>query len=130
MGLRQVYHIIEGEEVSSLSGRTFQSTNPATGLSWAEVAFGEVEDVDHAVESGWNAFNTGVWSRLPAAERGKRMRAVASLIVDQADQLAELETKDNGKPLSAAKGDILGAASLFECFISNPGTCFWDSVHR
>ncbi|MBX3013763.1 MAG: aldehyde dehydrogenase [Caldilineaceae bacterium] len=118
--MKQVLHVIDGKEEPSLSGRTFDSINPATGQPWATVAFGEVEDVERAVTSAWRAFDAGVWSAMPPAERARRMRAVAHLIADRADAIAELESKDNGKPLSAAKGDVLGAATLLEYFSQLP----------
>lgn len=120
MDKRTVLHIIDGQEVPSISGRTFETINPATGSVWAKVAFAEVEDVNLAVESAWRAYKSGSWSQLPPAERASRMREVARLIEERADELAELETRDNGKPLTAAKGDILGAASLFQYFSQIP----------
>lgn len=124
MDTQTVLHIIDGQEVPSASGRTFESINPATGVAWATVAFGEAEDVNRAVASAWRAYESGVWSQMPADERGQRMRRVASLIEARADELAILESMDNGKPLSAAKGDILGAASLFEYFSQLPEHVF------
>ncbi|MDA1178641.1 MAG: aldehyde dehydrogenase family protein [Planctomycetota bacterium] len=120
MSLKQVLHIIDGKETASVSGRTFESINPATGQPWASVAYGESEDVNRAVESGWRAFESGTWSRMPATDQAQRMRTVSRLIRERADYLAELETKDTGKPLTAAKGDILGAASVFEYFSQIP----------
>lgn len=120
MSLQKVLHIIDGKEVASASGRTFESINPASGRPWAEVAFGEEEDINRAVESAWRAFDAGLWSHMPPAERAQRMRMVARLIEERANSLAELETMDNGKPLTAAKSDILGAAGLFEYFSQIP----------
>ncbi len=120
MSLKKVQHIIDGQESPSVSGRTFESINPATGQAWATVAYGETEDVNRAVESGWRAFESGAWSRMPATDQAQRMRSVARLIRERADYLAELETNDTGKPLAAAKGDISLAAGLFEYFSQLP----------
>ncbi len=120
MELHQVLHVIDGRETPSASGRTFQSINPATGRPLAEVAFGELEDVNRAVAAAWRAFDSGVWSEMPPAERGRKMRNVARIIQERCDEIALLESQDNGKPLSAAKADVLGAASLFEYFAQLP----------
>ena len=124
MSLKQVLHVIDGQETPSLSGRTFESINPATGQAWATVAHGETDDVNRAVESAWRSFDSGVWSRMPATEQAKRMRAVSRLIIERADYLAELETKDTGKPLTAAKSDVLLAAGIFEYFSQIPDHVF------
>jgi acyl-CoA reductase-like NAD-dependent aldehyde dehydrogenase len=120
MDLMQVSHVIDGQEVASAAGRTYQSINPATGRPLAEVAFGEAEDVDRAVASGWRAFESGVWTRMPLAERARRLRRVADLIRERADEIALLESQDNGKPLDSAKGDVLAGASIFDYFASFP----------
>lgn len=118
--LQQVHHIIDGQEVPSLSGRTFASYNPATGEIWADVAFGGPDEVDRAVSAAAHAYASGVWAGLPPAERGRRLRRVAQVIADRADAIAEIESTDTGKPLSAATGDILGAAAAFEYFSQLP----------
>ncbi len=120
MNQKRVWHVIDGQEVPSLSGRTFTSLNPSTGQPLAEVAFGQTEDVERAVESAWRAFDSGVWSRMPPAVRSRKMRKVAEIIEARADELAALESQDNGKPLTAAKADVLGAATLFEYFAQIP----------
>lgn len=120
MKLRQVLHVIDGQEVPSVTGRVFKSIDPATGLSWAEIAFAEREDVDRAVDAAWRAFESGSWSNMPPAERSRRMRRVAQLIGDRVEDLARLETQDSGKPLSAATDDVLSAASIFEYFAQIP----------
>jgi acyl-CoA reductase-like NAD-dependent aldehyde dehydrogenase len=118
--LNQVLHMIDGQEVPSLSGRTFPSINPSTGQLLAEVAFGEAGDVDRAVEAAWRTFHSGTWSRMPAAERARRMLRLAELIEQRADELSRLDALDNGKPISAAKGDVLGGASLLRYFSQIP----------
>lgn len=116
----KIGHFIDGQEVESHSGRTFQSLNPATGELLAEVAFGEQEDVDRAVASSLRAFRDGVWTSLLPAERGRRMRKLAQLIGDSADELARLESLDTGKPILAARRDVDLAASTIEYFSQLP----------
>ncbi len=116
----EVNHFIDGQHTSSLSGRTFASINPATGRPFATVAFGEGEDVDRAVQSALRAFREGRWTGLAPVERAKRMRKAAQLIADRADGIALLELQDTGKPIAAARGDVLGAASCLEYFSQLP----------
>lgn len=117
---RTVQHIIDGQETPARSGRTFSSHNPATGDIWADVAMGDAADVDRAVASATRAFTEGVWAGLPPAERGRRLRRVARIIADRADDIALIESTDTGKPLAAAKADILGGAAAFEYFSQLP----------
>ena len=114
MDSHEVLHFIEGEEVPSLSGRTFPTVNPATGEVFAEVAFGEVEDVDRAVAAAARSFNEGVWADLAAAERGRRLRGAGALIRERVDRIAHDESRDSGKPLSYARADVIAAADLLD----------------
>jgi acyl-CoA reductase-like NAD-dependent aldehyde dehydrogenase len=116
----QVLHVIDGQEVPSISGRTFQSINPATGQPLAEVAFGEELDVDRAVDAAWTAFEAGAWNRMPAADRARKMWRLAELIRKNVDELAVLDSQDNGKPITAAKSDVLSGASILEYFSQIP----------
>jgi len=120
MSLLTAQHVIDGAEVASLSGRTFQTAEPATGQSLAEVAFGEVADVDRAVRSAADAFTDRRWAGLAPAERARRMRRVAELLQDNAERLAELEARDSGAPLAKTRGDVAGAAELFYYFAQLP----------
>src|ERR687895_290041 len=114
MAPRQVLHLIDGRPESSLSGRTFETVNPATGEPIADVAFGETEDVERAVASAWAAYEAGVWRDLAAGERAKRIRRLGALIADRVEEIAELETCDSGKPLAAARGDVEATVDLLE----------------
>lgn len=116
----KIGHFIDGAVVESSSGRTFQSLNPATGEVLAEVAYGEREDVDRAVASAVRAFREGVWTSLEPAERARRMRRVAQLIADSAEELALLESQDTGKPITNARRDIVGGAATMEYFSQLP----------
>lgn len=120
MASSPVAHLIGGREVASLSGETFDSVEPATGKLLAQVAFGGEPDVDRAAVSAAEAFRDGRWQRLPAAERARRMRRVAGLLLDHGDELAELEARDSGAPLIKAKGDVEAAAGAFTYFAQLP----------
>ncbi len=107
-------HFIDGEEVPSLDGRTFETVNPATGLPLATVAFGGSEDVDRAVEAGRRAFDHGAWSKAAPAERAACLRRIANAVRDRIEEIAHIEALDAGKPIAAARSDISGAASILE----------------
>lgn len=107
---RRHRHLIDGRWRESLSGKTFPVINPADGQVIAQVADGGVEDVDLAVRSARRAFDNGTWSSVPAPERTKLMWRLADLLEANADEIALLETLDNGKPLKASKADVIKGA--------------------
>ena len=97
--------LIGGEWQGSHSGKTFPTINPATEEVIAQVAEADSADVDRAVAAARRAFDDGPWRTMSASERGGLMYKLADLIETHKDELARLETLDNGKPL----GDSLGA---------------------
>ena len=111
-----VHHMIGGREVPSRSGRTFASIDPATGQEIAQVAFGEWDDVDAAVRSARGAFESGVWARVSPGERARVMRRIGDLIRDKADEIGAVESRDTGKPLGQATGEVALAADFFTYF--------------
>src|SRR2546422_10331407 len=82
---------IGAERVPSRNGRTFETVDPATGEAIAEVAYAGPEDVDRAVAAARSAFDEGPWRKAPAAERARLINALAELVEEHADELAELE---------------------------------------
>ena len=99
--------LIDGQWVGSTSGRTFETLNPATGEVIAHVAEGEKADVDKAVKAARKAFDKGPWKKTTARERGRCLYRLADLIEKNLDELAALETLDNGKPINDSKlGDL------------------------
>jgi len=111
-----VNHMIGGVEVPSKSGRTFASIDPSTGQEIAQVAFGEAEDVDAAVLAAKTAFRSGVWARMAPGERARIMRQIGERIRDQADVIGAVESRDTGKPLGQATGEVALAADFFTYF--------------
>jgi len=95
--------LINNEWVDGESGRTFETIDPATGEVICRVAEADAPDVDKAVKAARAAFTSGPWPRLPAVERGRLLFKLADLIEANADELARLETLDNGKPLSDSR---------------------------
>ncbi len=95
--------LIGGKWQDSVSGKTFPTLNPATGETICQVAEGDKADVDLAVKAARKAFNEGPWSKMNASERGRLLNKLADLIEQNTDELAALESLDNGKPLRDSK---------------------------
>ena len=91
--------LIGGQWVEAASGKTFDTINPSTGEILAKVAEGDVEDINRAVAAARKAFESGPWPKLTPSQRGRLLWKVADLIEKHAEELAELETLDNGKPI-------------------------------
>ena len=96
-GLTKYKMFIGGEWVDSASGESFESFNPYTAQPWALMPKGNADDIDRAVEAADKAFNEGEWPALTATARGHMIRKFADLITEKADELAEIEVRDNGK---------------------------------
>jgi aldehyde dehydrogenase (NAD+) len=96
--------LINNRWIASESGKTFGTVNPATGEEICQIAEADAADVDLAVKAARAAFDLKApWRRMSAAERGKLLNRLADLIEKHADELAKLESLDNGKPYSIAK---------------------------
>jgi aldehyde dehydrogenase (NAD+) len=95
--------LIGNEWVNSKSGKTFPTINPATGEEIAQVAEADAEDVNRAVKVARDAFHSkSAWRTMSASQRGHLLNKLADLIEKHADELARLESLDNGKPYSVA----------------------------
>jgi phenylacetaldehyde dehydrogenase len=109
---RQLF--INGQWAEAASGKTFETPNPATGETLARVAEGDAEDIDRAVRAARRAFEEGPWSRMTTSERGRIIWRIGDLILDHLDELAQLESLDNGKPFAVARAaDVTLAADMF-----------------
>ena len=97
--VKETQCFIGGKWVPAESGKTFDTINPATEEVIAKVAEGDAADVDLAVKAARKAFENGPWSKMDARDRGRLMNKLADLIEEEADELAALETLDNGKPI-------------------------------
>ncbi len=96
--------LINGKWVESSSGKTFPTINPATGEVITQVAEADAPDVDKAVAAARAAFEKGPWrKKISASQRGVLMNRLADLIEKHADELAQLEALDNGKPYHVAR---------------------------
>ena len=94
---------IGGEWVDAASGKTFQTINPATERVIAEVAEGDAEDIRRAAAAARKAFETGPWRTMDARDRGRLMYKLADLVEENLEDLAKLETLDNGKPVGESR---------------------------
>jgi (Z)-2-((N-methylformamido)methylene)-5-hydroxybutyrolactone dehydrogenase len=97
---------IDGKYVDSASGKWFDSYNPFTGKVWAQVAQGDAQDVDRAVQAAHRAFTTGPWPQFTASQRGMMIHKLGELIARDAKKLAETEVRDNGKLISEMLGQV------------------------
>ena len=101
--VRHTQCFIDGKWQDAVSGKTFPTINPATEETIAEVAEGDAADVDRAAKAARKAFDSGPWSRIDARDRGRLMFRLADLIEEEIDELAALESLDNGKPVRDAR---------------------------
>jgi phenylacetaldehyde dehydrogenase len=105
---------INGQWTEAASGKTFGTPNPATGTTLAHIAEGDAEDINRAVLAAREAFDNGPWGRITPSERGRIIWRIGDLILEHAEELAQLESLDNGKPYGVAlAADVPLAADLF-----------------
>ena len=117
--------LIDGKWRDSKSGKTFETINPATEEVIAQVAEGDAADIDLAVKAARKAFDSGPWRKTDARDRGRLMNKLADLIESHIDELAELETLDNGKPISESRHADLPL--VIDCFRYYAGWA--DKIH-
>ncbi len=111
--------LIGGERVAAADGRTFSTIDPATGEPICEVAQAGAEDVDRAVAAARAALD-GPLRKVSPSKRAGLMYALAELIKANGDELAELESLDNGKPLASAKGDVAASVAHLRYYAGWP----------
>lgn len=114
---------IDGKWVVAVSGDSIPVYSPITGDSFAAISRGKEEDVDLAVKAARTAVK-GEWSKLAATDRGRLLMKIGQSVLDHLDELAEIEAKDTGKPMSLARKDIQALARYFEFYGSAA-----DKVH-
>ena len=105
---------INNRWVESASGKTFPTYNPATGEVLAKVAEGDREDINRAVQAARKAYESGPWPDMTASQRGRLIWKLGDLIEEHLEEFAQLESLDNGKPLTIARiADVPLAVDLF-----------------
>jgi acyl-CoA reductase-like NAD-dependent aldehyde dehydrogenase len=121
--------IIDGQAVDAASGQVFQTMNPATEEPICAVAKAGVEDVDRAVKAARAAFESGPWPRMRPMERQRILWRLGDLVLEHADELARLETLDNGKPIFESRQiDVPMVASCFHYFSGWATKLYGDTV--
>jgi len=101
--VRRTQLLIDGRWCDAADGATFETCHPATEEKIADVAQAGPADVDRAVKAARKAFETGDWSLMDARDRGRLLHRLADLVEQHAEELAALETLDNGKPIRDAR---------------------------
>jgi phenylacetaldehyde dehydrogenase len=106
--------LIDGKWVFASSGKYFDVYDPATEMLLAKVAEGDAADIDLAVRAARKALEEGPWSRMSPSARGRVIHRIGDLILEHLDELAQLESLDNGKPFSVARvADVPLSADMF-----------------
>ncbi len=121
----QTKMLIDGKWRDSQSGKTFDTINPATEEVITQVAEGDAADIDLAVKAARKAFDSGPWRTMDARDRGRLLNKLADVIESHTDELAELETMDNGKPIGESKSADLPL--VIDCFRYYAGWA--DKIH-
>jgi betaine-aldehyde dehydrogenase len=114
--VRTYQNYVNGEWIPSTSGETFPVYDPSTEEIIAQVASSNAADVDRAVKAARAAFDSGPWGQTNAAERGRILFKLAEKIRQNAAMLAELESRNSGKPIVEAEFDIADVATCFEYY--------------
>ena len=114
--IRQTRLMINNEWVDASDGGTFETLNPATGEALAKVAHATAKDVDVAVKMARKALETGPWSRMDAADRGRLMFQLADRIERETEELAALESLNCGKTIVDSRGDIGGVVNTLRYY--------------
>lgn len=117
---------INGEWVESKSGNIFPSYNPATNEVVGELADGREEDMEAAIDAANAAFEE--WAGLTALERADYLMECYQKMLEKQDELAELMTKEQGKPLHEAKAEVKGAADFFRWFAEEARRVYGETI--
>jgi aldehyde dehydrogenase (NAD+) len=115
--------IIDGQKTDAASKKTIEVVCPSDGQVFTTIPRGDATDVDRAVRAAREALK-GVWGKTAAFERGRLLMKLGQAILDHQEELAQLEAKDTGKPISAARSDIAVLARYFEFYAGGA-----DKVH-
>src|SRR6202521_2613119 len=119
---------IDGQFTPSASGKTFETSNPATGEPLAQVSEAGKEDLDRAVAAARKAFESGPWAAMKPRQRGKILLRAADLLASRADAFGRVETLDSGKPIfESAKIDLPTAAECLAYFGESADKLYGDT---
>jgi aldehyde dehydrogenase (NAD+) len=109
--------LIDGEWVDAASGKTFPTTDPATGQTLTEVALGQGEDIDRGVRAARRAFDTGPWPSMKPNQRERLLWRIGDMLSERAEEFGQLEALDNGKSAGIATAvDVAWSADIFRYY--------------
>ena len=121
--------IIGGDHVDAADGQTFEVVNPATGKIIATAPLGGPADVDRAVEAARRAFDDRKgWASWAAGKRGRTLAKLAALIKEHTEELAQLESRNVGKPITGARGEITGVSLVFDYYAGAANKLFGQTI--
>jgi aldehyde dehydrogenase (NAD+) len=106
---------INNRMIPAISGDSLPVIDPSTGLTIGSIARGAAADIDKAVSAARKTFET-TWGKTNAVERGRLMMRWSQLVLIHAEELAQLESQDTGKPLKQARADSIALARYFEFY--------------
>ncbi len=124
VAIQEYRNFIDGRWQAASDGRTVDVLSPSDGKVFARIARGTAADIDAAVAAARRAFETGPWPKMAAVDRGRLMIKLGLKIAEHAEELAQLEAADTGKPMKQARADMVAAARYFEFYGSAA-----DKVH-
>lgn len=111
--MKKYAHWIDGAFRQPTDERWMDSTDPYSGEAWAQIPLGSALDADLAVKSSKRAMTVGPWATMSATERGKIMRRIGDITLENVEFLAELEVRDNGKLLAEMRGAVRNVAEIW-----------------
>jgi acyl-CoA reductase-like NAD-dependent aldehyde dehydrogenase len=121
--------LIGGESVDAADGQTFEIVNPADGRTIASAPLGGREDVDRAVAAAQRAFEDRKgWASWAAGKRGRSLAKLADLIKKNSEELARLESRNVGKPITSARGEVIGASLVFDYYAGAANKVFGQTI--
>jgi len=128
-GISNLRMVIGGEAVDAADGQSFEIVNPATAKVIATAPLGGPADVDAAVAAARKAFDEPKgWSSWAAGKRGRTLAKLAALVKDRSEELAQLESRNTGKPISSARGEVIGASLVFDYYAGAANKIFGQTI--
>jgi betaine-aldehyde dehydrogenase len=121
--------VIGGESADAADGQTFEVVNPATGQVMATAPLGGREDVDRAVAAAQKAFDDRKgWANWAAGKRGRSLSKLAALVKANTEELAALESQNVGKPITSARGEVVGTSLVFDYYAGAANKIFGQTI--
>jgi acyl-CoA reductase-like NAD-dependent aldehyde dehydrogenase len=121
--------VVGGQQVDAADGQTFDIVNPADGQVIARAPLGGREDVDRAVAAAQKAFDDPRgWATWAAGKRGRTLAKFAALVKSNTEELAQLESRNVGKPISGARGEVTGASLVFDYYAGAANKVFGETI--